>query len=74
MASQYFADNGNDLEKAERSRPQAFDSLADRMSYRVRSHVVGIVGEFLGTFMFLFFAFTGTSTAVSLDIIHPDRP
>lgn len=67
MASQYFADNRNDEEQA---KPQAFDSLADRMTYRVRSHVVGVVGEFLGTFMFLFFAFTGTSTAVSLVIIH----
>ncbi|QIX01521.1 hypothetical protein AMS68_007038 [Peltaster fructicola] len=30
---------------------------------RVRNHFVAMVGEFVGTFMFLFFAFSGTSVA-----------
>ena len=30
---------------------------------RVRNHFVAMVGEFLGTFMFLFFAFTATQVA-----------
>lgn len=30
---------------------------------KVRNHFVAMVGEFLGTFMFLFFAFTATQVA-----------
>ena len=35
------------------------------MPNRIRNHFVAMVGEFLGTFMFLFFAFTATQVANS---------
>ncbi|KAF2724672.1 aquaporin-like protein [Polychaeton citri CBS 116435] len=34
-----------------------------RMPNRVRNHFVAMVGEFIGTFLFLFFAFSGTQVA-----------
>ena len=33
------------------------------MPNKVRNHFVAMVGEFLGTFLFLFFAFTATQVA-----------
>jgi aquaporin rerated protein, other eukaryote len=30
---------------------------------RTRNHIVAMIGEFVGTFLFLFFAFTGTHVA-----------
>ena len=33
------------------------------MPNKIRNHFVAMVGEFLGTFMFLFFAFTATQVA-----------
>jgi aquaporin rerated protein, other eukaryote len=31
----------------------------------VRNHVIGMMGEFCGTFLFLFFSFSGTQIAVT---------
>ena len=33
------------------------------MGDTLRGHVVAMIGEFVGTFMFLFFAFSGTQVA-----------
>lgn len=34
-----------------------------RRMYTIKNHVVASLGEFVGTFLFLFFAFAGTQTA-----------
>ena len=47
MASYYYSDKHE--KDVEHGRVQALDTLADKMSHRVRSHVVAIVGEFCGT-------------------------
>lgn len=33
------------------------------ISPKIRGHIVAVIGEFFGTFCFLFFAFTGAQTA-----------
>lgn len=37
--------------------------LLDSIPHGIKGHVVGVIGEFVGTFFFLFFAFSGTQTA-----------
>ena len=53
-------------------RPEAQDSskhkektlpLVGRLPNKVRNHFIAMVGEFCGTFLFLFFAFAGTQIA-----------
>ena len=39
--------------------------LIHYLPHRVRGHVVAMLGELIGTFMFLFFAFAGTQVANS---------
>lgn len=37
--------------------------LMDRVPKKVKNHIVAMLGEFFGTFMFLFFAFSATHVA-----------
>ena len=48
----------SDSNKKEKTLP-----LVGRVSNKIRNHFVAMVGEFCGTFMFLFFAFAGTQIA-----------
>ena len=40
-------------------------ALLQRLPTAVRGHVVAVIGEFIGTFLFLFFAFSGTQVCHS---------
>jgi len=44
------------------SRPQRLP-FADRLNDTARNHFVACIGEFIGTFFFLFFALSGTQVA-----------
>jgi aquaporin related protein len=48
----------HDSNKKEKALP-----LIGRLPNKVRNHFVAMVGEFCGTFLFLFFAFAGTQIA-----------
>jgi aquaporin related protein len=50
-------DNDHSLEKHRRS------ALLSKLPASARGHIVAFIGEFVGTFMFLFFAFSGTQVA-----------
>ena len=50
----------SDSDKKEKTLP-----LVGRLPNKVRNHFVAMVGEFCGTFLFLFFAFAGTQIANS---------
>jgi aquaporin related protein len=49
--------NGDHLEEHRRS------AILAKLPPSLRGHVVAVLGEFVGTFMFLFFAFSGTQVA-----------
>jgi len=47
----------------EESGPRPRLPFADRLNPTARNHFVACVGEFIGTFFFLFFALSGTQVA-----------
>nr|POE90236.1 aquaporin-2 [Quercus suber] len=43
--------------------PHYISNIFKKLPVGIRGHVVAIIGEFAGTFFFLFFAFSGVQTA-----------
>jgi aquaporin related protein len=53
-----------DIEQPEPTGHHAYGrNLLKRIPIKIRGHIVAVIGEFFGTFCFLFFAFTGAQTA-----------
>lgn len=46
-----------------KGHPQALSRAINAIPHSFKGHVVGVIGEFVGTFFFLFFAYSGTQTA-----------
>lgn len=62
MPGKFSKIEGNDIEKAKLTGGRLSTKGSVRES--VRNHGIAMLGEFVGTFLFLFFAFAGTQTAV----------
>jgi aquaporin related protein len=71
--------NRRTLDRDETPPPRRLPGL-NWMADPARNHLVAMIGEFAGTFLFLFFAFTGTQVANMSSIVrnaedttpHPD--
>ena len=64
QASRGFFDGMQSSSSSPNKQPAWLSSLA-KPGGTIRNHFVALCGEFLGTFLFLFFAFTGTQVANS---------
>jgi hypothetical protein len=62
MPKLFSKPSDNDVEKARLTGDNTPAKTSRQESFR--NHAVAILGEFMGTFLFLFFAFAGTQTAV----------
>lgn len=48
-------------------RSNTRDSIVDSVPDTLRNHFIAMVGEFVGTLLFLFFALSGTQTANNIN-------
>jgi aquaporin rerated protein, other eukaryote len=62
MPKLFSKPSDNDVEKARLTGENVPAKRSRQES--IHNHVVAMLGEFVGTFLFLFFAFAGTQTAV----------
>ena len=51
--------------QSSQASPHPFLRSLSKPGGTIRNHIVALCGEFIGTFLFLFFAFTGTQVANS---------
>lgn len=49
------------------SRHETLQSLAQSLPDTIRNHAIAMIGEFVGTLLFLFFALSGTQTANNIN-------
>ncbi|KAI9833351.1 MAG: hypothetical protein M1819_003746 [Sarea resinae] len=59
----YKSEKGNERPRSKEEPPQNRVPFLDWMPDSWRNHLIAMMGEFVGTFLFLFFAFSGTQVA-----------